>query len=130
MAGKEKRPAGERAMFEQRAGRDLGPVRRRISPLGMRVLLRIRKESDQTDSGLYLPEGAKEAKFESLLGEVLEVARAVDDDTHEEANISGIPQGELVLIPKAAGIRVPWDDELRLVETSEILAIVHEVSVV
>ena len=103
---------------------------RRICPLGMRVLVRIRAEETLTDAGLYLPEGSKEAQDESLLGEVLEVASAIDDETDEEANISGIPLGELVLIPKSAGVRVPWDDNLRLVETSEILAIVEEVNVV
>jgi hypothetical protein len=48
----------------------------------------------------------------------------------EEANISGIPLGALVLIGKHAGVRVPWDDNLRLVETKEILALVHEMSLV
>ncbi|MCB0344058.1 MAG: co-chaperone GroES [Bdellovibrionales bacterium] len=102
---------------------------RKISPLGMRVLVKIRKDDDTTDSGLYLPEGSREHQEESFLGEVLEVAIALDDETDEEANISGVPLGALVLIPKEIGVRVPWDDSLRIVETSEILAIVYEVSV-
>lgn len=101
---------------------------RRINPLGMRVVVRIRKDANQTETGLYLPEGAKQAMEESLLAEVLEVASAIDEDTREEANISGIPNGALVLIPRDAGTKVPWDDELRIVETKEVLAIVHEVN--
>ncbi len=101
---------------------------RKISPLGMRVLVKIRKDEDLTDAGLYLPEGAKEEQEESFLGEVLEVAIALDDETDEEANISGVPLGALVLIPRDIGVRVPWDETLRIVETSEILAIVHEVN--
>ena len=101
----------------------------RISPLGMRVLVRIRKENNQTAAGLFLPEGAKEAMGESLLAEVIEVASAIDEDTSEEANISGIPNGALVLIPKRAGTRVPWDEELRIVETKEVLAIVNQVEI-
>lgn len=103
---------------------------RKVSPLGMRVLIQIIKDPNQTDAGLYLPEGAKENMGESLLGEVLEVASAIDDDTREEANISGIPLGSLVLIPKRAGVRVPWDDDLRIVDTKEVLALINEISVV
>ena len=101
---------------------------RKVSPLGMRVLVRIRKDGNQTDAGLYLPQGAKESTEESIIGEVLEVASAIDDDTKEETNISGIPSGSLVLIPKAAGVKIPWDDELRIVDTKEVLALIDEVS--
>lgn len=104
-------------------------VIRRVSPMGMRVLVRIRKEENQTDTGLYLPEGAKEATSQSVLCDVLEVASAHDEDTREEANISGIPLGAVILIPKKAGVKLPWDEELRLVETGEVLALVHEVEV-
>ncbi len=99
-------------------------------PVGMRVLVRIKKDADMTDGGLYLPEGAKEQMQESLTAEVLEVASAIDDRTEEETNISGIPKGSTVLIAKHAGVRIPWDQELRLVETKEILATVDEISVV
>lgn len=101
---------------------------RRVHPLGLRVLVRIQKDLNVTDSGLYLPEGAKEAMQESIVAEVIEVASAVDSDTSEETNVSGIPNGSTVLIPKNAGVRIPWDDELRIVETREILALVNEIS--
>lgn len=99
-----------------------------MHPLGLRVLVRIQKDLNVTDSGLYLPEGAKEAMQESIVAEVIEVASAVDSDTSEETNVSGIPNGSTVLIPKNAGVRVPWDEELRIVETREILALVNEIS--
>ena len=102
---------------------------RKINPLGMRVVIRIRKESGPTEAGLYLPEGAKQAMQDSILGEVIEVASAVDSDSDEEANISGVPQGALVLVRKDAGVKVPWNEDLRIVETKEVLAIVHEVEV-
>jgi co-chaperonin GroES (HSP10) len=103
---------------------------RKVNPLGMRVLVEIRKEANVTDAGLYLPEGAKQALHESLLAEVIEVASAMDQDTEEETNVSGIPQGSMVLIPKSAGVKVPWDENLRIVETKDILAIVNEISIV
>jgi co-chaperonin GroES (HSP10) len=102
---------------------------RSIHPIGMRVVVKVRPEANTTDSGLYLPEGSKEAGQESLLGEVLAVATAFDEEeVDQEANISGIPEGALVLLEKSAGVRVPWDDSLRLVETKDILAIIEEIS--
>lgn len=117
-------------MFDKSRTAAAGSSHRKVSPLGMRVLVQIRKDSNVTDTGLYLPEGAKNAQEESLLAEVIEVAKGFDEDIDDEANISGIPEGALVLIPKDAGVRVPWNEQLRLVESCEILALVHEVSLV
>lgn len=100
-------------------------------PFGPRVLVRVFREDEKADSGLYLPAGAKEKMQESLYGEVIEVARAEPDDPKQEGfgvNVAGVPNGARVLFAKSAGIRVPWDDELRLLETKEILATVDEVS--
>jgi co-chaperonin GroES (HSP10) len=101
---------------------------RRLHPLGFRVVVRIVKDSNVTDSGLYLPEGAKETMQESILAEVIEVASTVDSRTDEETNVSGIPLGSLVLIPKTLGIKVPWDEDLRIIDTREILALVDEIT--
>jgi chaperonin GroES len=101
---------------------------RRIHPLGLRVVARIVKDSNVSSGGLYLPEGAKEAGQESLLAEVIEVASAVDSRTDEETNVSGIPLGALVLIPKSSGTKVPWDEELRIIDTRDILALVDEIA--
>lgn len=101
---------------------------RRINPLGMRVVVRICKESNTTEGGLYLPEGAKQALVDSVLAEVVEVASAVDSHTDEETNVSGIPHGAIILIPKMAGVRVSWDENLRIVETRDVLAIIDEIS--
>ena len=103
---------------------------RKINPLGMRVLVQIKASDDQTPSGLYVPENAKDNMSESLLAEVLEVASALDDETDEETNVSGIPQGAMVLIPKEIGTKIPWDENLRVVDTCDILAIIDEISLV
>ena len=81
-----------------------------------------------SSGGLYLPEGAKEAAQESLLAQVIEVASAVDSRTDEETNVSGIPLGAMVLIPKTVGVRVPWNEDLRIIDTREVLAVVDEIS--
>ena len=56
---------------------------RRINPIGMRVVVLIQKDSNQTEGGLYLPEGAKQNMAESLLAKVIEVASAHDSHTDE-----------------------------------------------
>ena len=76
------------------------------------------------ESGLYLPEGAKEEASEALLGEVLEVARTMpqparffeekDEDGPDitggdfGTNVSGIPMGSMVLFAKNRGVTIPW----------------------
>jgi chaperonin GroES len=101
---------------------------RLILPLGMRVLVRLIRDEDRTDAGLYLPAGAKEAQDEAAYGEVIEVAR--DRPTSEEIaeNVSGVPHGARVLFRKDAGVRVPWDEKLRLLDVKDVLATVEELT--
>lgn len=103
---------------------------RKVSPLGMRVVVKLVAEADTSDAGLYLPPGAKDAMAESMLAEVIEVASATDDRTSEETNISGIPLGSNVLIRKNSGVKVPWDESLRVVDTAEVLAVVTDIDIV
>ncbi|MCS6893346.1 MAG: co-chaperone GroES [Deltaproteobacteria bacterium] len=94
-----------------------------INPLGLRVAVKILPETNRTSSGLFLPEGAKEQMQESMLGVVIAVATAFDDTS--ETNVSGVPINSYVLIAKNAGVRIPWDDNVRIVEVKDILAIVE-----
>jgi len=106
-------------------------ISRYIQPQGPRVLVRVIKEENIHPSGLYLPEGAKEKMHEAFYGEVIEVARAHEQDPTEKTslgtNVSGIPCGARVLFPKAEGIRIPWDESLRILDVKHILATVEEV---
>ena len=101
-------------------------LHRLILPLGFRVLVQVIKDDDRTETGLYLPAGSKEAHNEALFGQVIEVAR--DKPTTEERaeNVSGVPNGAKVLFRKDAGIKVPWDERLRLLDVKDILATVEE----
>jgi co-chaperonin GroES (HSP10) len=102
---------------------------RLILPLGLRVLVETIRVEERTDAGLYLPAGAKEAQDEALYGKVVEVARdrPTSDDLTE--NVSGVPLGAYVLFRKEAGVRVPWDDRMRVIDVKDILATVEEVQV-
>jgi chaperonin GroES len=97
-------------------------------PLGMRVLVCVIKEEERTDAGLYLPDGAKEAQDDALYGQVIEVARDKPSPDEVAENISGVPNGSKVLFKKEAGVRVPWDDRLRLLDVKDVLATVEEIS--
>ena len=105
-------------------------ITRYVQPLGPRVLVRILKDANRLESGLFLPEGAKDAHAQAVLGEVMEVARTlpkaghlVDDDDDDDdlddalgTNVSGVPLGSNVLFPKDKGVKVPWDESLRLLD--------------
>jgi co-chaperonin GroES (HSP10) len=99
---------------------------RLILPLGMRVLVAVIKDEDRTDAGLYLPAGAKAAHDEALYGEVVEVARDRPSSDEPAENVSGVPLGARVLFRKDAGVRVPWDERLRLLDVKDVLATVEE----
>ena len=116
------------APLSSSATSDLKPATHRlILPLGMRVLVQVIKIEERTDAGLYLPAGAKEAQDEAFYGKVIEVARdrPMTDDVTE--NVSGVPHGAYVLFRKEAGVRVPWDERLRLIDVKDVLATVEEV---
>jgi len=104
---------------------------RHIKPLGPRVLVRIIRQTDRSGGGLYLPQGVKEEHDEALYGQVVEVARSEADAEGPTlgANVSGVPHGANVLFPKSEGLRVPWDEDLRLLEVKSVYAVVDEVEV-
>jgi co-chaperonin GroES (HSP10) len=102
---------------------------RLILPLGLRVLVEVVRVDERTDAGLYLPAGAKEAQDEAFYGKVIEVARDRPSTDDVMENVSGVPLGAFVLFRKEAGVRVPWDDRLRLIDVKDILATVEEVTV-
>jgi co-chaperonin GroES (HSP10) len=119
-------------------------VTRHVQPLGPRVLVRIVKDPDRLESGLFLPEGAKESTHDAVLGEVVEVARTMpnvkferhdddDDDDDDDnpsdlgRNVSGVPLGAMVLFGKHRGLTVPWDERLRIIDVRYLLAIVDEI---
>jgi chaperonin GroES len=103
-----------------------GRSHRLILPLGLRVLVKVLKDDNRTDTGLYLPEGAKELHDEALYGEVIEVARDKPTTTEMAENVSGVPNNSRVLFRKSAGVRVPWDETLRLLDVKDILTTVEE----
>ena len=60
---------------------------RRVHPLGLRILVRIQKDLNVTDSGIYLPEGAKESMQESVVAQVGDFGPIVAGAEEALANI-------------------------------------------
>ena len=101
---------------------------RHVMPLGPRVLVRMIASTDRSSGGLFLPPGAKDAVAKAAYGEVIEVARAPDDDEDSlGTNVSGIPEGARVLFAKDVGVPIPWDDAMRVVDVKDVIAIVEEI---
>ena len=101
---------------------------RYIQPLGPRVLVKIIKLEERSAAGLYLPEGVKEEHDDAFYGEVVEVARAENNDEPSLGkNVSGVPMGAFVLFPKKEGLAVPWDESLRLLLVKDVVAVVEEI---
>ena len=63
-----------------------------------------------------------------MLFELIEVARDRPSTDDIAENVSGVPHNAFVLFRKEAGVRVPWDERLRLIDVKDILATVEEVS--
>jgi len=86
----------------------------KIEPLGERVLIKILKQASQTDSGIYLPETAKEKPQN---GEVVALGPEIDEDEVP------LQIGDTVMYPKYTGTEIKIDGEDHLIiDASDILA--------
>ena len=93
----------------------------KIRPLGDKVLIRRLEAEERTDSGIYLPESAKEKPQQAKIIAV--------GDGHELKNGTRAPfqveKGDTVLIGKWGGTEIKVDDEeLLVISEDEILGIV------
>jgi chaperonin GroES len=77
--------------------KDLG-----IKPLGARVVIQPLEEDNRTDSGLYIPDTAKEKPQTGLVV-------AVGENT-EDVTIS-VKDGDKVLFPKYSGTEIKFGNE-------------------
>ncbi|MDE6432232.1 MAG: co-chaperone GroES [Opitutales bacterium] len=95
-------------------------MRKKIKPLGNRVLVKKIEEHEKTKGGIIIPDTAKEA---SQLAEVI----AVGSGRNEDGKIIEfeVKVGDHVLINKYGGTEFKQDDEVLVIfRQSDILAIV------
>ena len=79
-----------------------------FQPLGNRVLIQREEQTNQTASGLYIPDSAKEKPFE---GKVIAVGK--------DAIEAGLNQGDIVLFSKYGGVEVTIDSKEYLIMSSD-----------
>lgn len=92
-----------------------------LKPLGDRIVVKPSEQEDQTASGIFLPETAKEKPQQ---GSIVAVGPGVRNDAGDRVAMD-VAEGDTVLYAKYAGttIKVEGDDMLILKE-SDVLAIV------
>jgi chaperonin GroES len=87
----------------------------RFKPLGARALLKEVEREQITESGIVLPDTAKEKP---------QNAEVVAVGTHEDVNVS---VGDVVVVRKYSGTEVKLDgEEHRIVDAEDILGVVEE----
>ena len=79
-----------------------------FQPLGNRVLIERKEQTNQTASGLYIPDSAKE---KPLNGKVIAVGK--------DAIEAGINEGDVVVFPKFGGTEVNIDGTDYLIMSSD-----------
>jgi len=79
-----------------------------FQPLGNRVLIQREEQTNQTASGLYIPDSAKE---KPLHGKVIAVSK--------EAIEAGISEGDTVVFPKYGGTEITIEGTEYLIMSSD-----------
>ena len=93
----------------------------KIRPLNDKILIKRAKPEEQTKTGIYLPENAKEKPQQAT---VLAVGTGKLLDSGERAKLQ-VKKGDQVLISKWGGTELKVDgDELLVMGEDEVLAIV------
>jgi len=95
----------------------------KLRPLGDRVVVEPQEREERTDSGLYIPETAKEKPQQ---GTVLAVGQGRRDDSGNRVAMD-VQQGQTVLYAKYAGTEVKMDGKkLLILKETDILAVVEQ----
>ena len=93
-----------------------------IKPLEDRIVIRQVDREEQTASGLYIPDAAKEKPQE---GEVLAVGPGRVDDNGNRVPVD-VKVGDHVIFSRFGGTEVKYDgEELQILSARDVLAIVE-----
>lgn len=93
-----------------------------LRPLGEKVLVKRAEAESQTDSGIFLPESAKEKPQEAT---VVAVGDGKVLDTGDRSDFQ-VKKGDRVLIGKWGGTEVKIDEkEMLILDESDILAVLE-----
>ena len=93
-----------------------------LRPLGDRVVVKPSEQEEQTKSGIFLPETAKEKPQQ---GTIVAVGPGVRNDSGDRVAMD-VEEGNTVLYAKYAGTTIKLDgQEYLILKESDVLAIVE-----
>ncbi len=96
----------------------------KVKPLGDKILVKRDEAGDKTESGIYLPESAKDKPKSGTVQAV--GTGAVNTETGERIPLS-VRKGDKVLFSSYAGTEVKLDkDTLLIMSESDILAVIDD----
>ena len=89
-----------------------------IKPIGERVLIKVVKQAEKTDSGIYLPDSAKEEKKEGVVVAV---------GTFEDGRELPVKKGDCVIYGGYKSDEIDIDNELHVfVDFKDLLAVIEK----
>ncbi|MDD6573336.1 MAG: co-chaperone GroES [Thermoflexaceae bacterium] len=92
-----------------------------LKPLGNRVILQHQKAEEKTQSGIILPDSAKEKPQEAIV-----VAVGTGEDVDGKKTEMQVKKGDKVIYSKYAGTEVKFEDEeYVIVSQNDIIAVVE-----
>ena len=92
-----------------------------LKPLGDRIVVKPSEQEEQTASGIFLPETAKEKPQQ---GSIVAVGPGVRNEAGDRVAMD-VAEGDTVLYAKYAGTTIKVEgDELLILKESDVLAIV------
>ncbi len=93
-----------------------------LKPLGDRIVVKPSEQEEQTASGIFLPETAKEKPQQ---GSIVAVGPGVRNDSGERVAMD-VTEGDVVLYARYAGTTIKIDgEEILILKESDVLAIVE-----
>lgn len=96
----------------------------KVRPIGDKILVKRDEATDKTESGIYLPEAAKDKPKSGTVQAV--GTGAINSDTGERIPLT-VKKGDKVIFSSYSGTEVKLDkDTLLIMSESDILAIVDE----
>lgn len=92
-----------------------------LKPLGNRVILQHQKAEEKTQSGIILPDSAKEKPQEAIV-----VAVGTGEEADGKKTEMQVKEGDKVIYSKYAGTEVKFEDEeYVIVSQNDIIAVVE-----
>ncbi len=92
-----------------------------LKPLGNRVILQHQKAEEKTQSGIILPDSAKEKPQEAIV-----IAVGTGEEADGKKTEMQVKEGDKVIYSKYAGTEVKFEDEeYVIVSQNDIIAVVE-----